>query len=360
MRNILEITDLSVAEIHALMQLAADMEAHPADYADALCHKTLATLFFEPSTRTRLSFESAMYALGGHVLGFSDAGTSSSVKGETLADTITVVSGYADLIAMRHPFEGAALCAAAHSRVPVINAGDGGHHHPTQTLADLFTIQKEKGELTGLTVGLCGDLRYGRTVHSLIEAMSRYEGTRFVLISPPELALPDFVVEKTLRPLGIPYRVSTSLESEIGSLDLLYMTRVQGERFADRAEYERLRGAFVLTPEKLAMAKKDTVVLHPLPRVGEISPEGDSDPRACYFKQTRCGRLMRMALIYTLLTGQEQSEKDRTAGSTLSPAAVCGNVHCLTRHERDLPHRIYTDAAGITRCFYCDLPVQKS
>ena len=301
MRNILEITDLSVAEIHALMQLAADMEAHPADYADALCHKTLATLFFEPSTRTRLSFESAMYALGGHVLGFSDAGTSSSVKGETLADTITVVSGYADLIAMRHPFEGAALCAAAHSRVPVINAGDGGHSHPTQTLLDMMTIRQRKGHLDHLTIGFCGDLKFGRTVHSLIKSLSRLPGMKFVLISPEELRVPDYIISEILEPNNIPYVETRSMEEALPDLDVLYMTRVQQERFFNEEDYIRLKNSYVLTKEKLALAPADMPVLHPLPRVNEITLDVDDDPRAAYFDQVQNGVYMRMALIMTLL-----------------------------------------------------------
>ncbi len=301
MRNIVNILDLSVEEIDELVATAEDIMADPEKYQDVCRHKILATLFFEPSTRTRLSFESAMLSLGGSVLGFSDSNSSSSVKGESLADTVTMVSGYSDIIAMRHPREGAPLVAAEHSRVPVINAGDGGHYHPTQTLADLLTVKKEFGRFDGLTVGFCGDLKYGRTVHSLISAMSRYENVRFVLISPDELKLPSFVKQAYIKDNGIEYSQSLSLEDSIGELDILYMTRIQKERFPDEEDYLRLRDTYILDGEKMKLAKEKMIVMHPLPRVNEISTSVDSDPRARYFEQAYNGRFMRMALIMKLL-----------------------------------------------------------
>lgn len=357
MKNIVDILDLSTEEIDSLIRTAKDIAEKPEQYQEAARHRTLATLFFEPSTRTRLSFESAMHSLGGNVIGFSDADTSSATKGESLADTITVVSGYADLIAMRHPKEGAPTVAAAHSRVPIINAGDGGHYHPTQTLADLLTIEREKGRLDHLTVGFCGDLKYGRTVHSLIDAMSRYPCVRFVLISPKELALPEFVLEGTIRKKGIPFVESTSLENEIGNLDILYMTRVQKERFDDLAVYERLKDIYVLTREKMQAAKPDMIVLHPLPRVGEIAPEIDSDPRACYFRQTVNGKLMRMALILKLLAETDQPDAERRKGEAAAYAGVCGNPHCITSTERDLSPAFYRSDDGALCCAYCDAVV---
>ncbi len=354
MKNLVDILDLSVAEIDRLMETAEDISSHPEKYEDAMKHKTLATLFFEPSTRTRLSFETAMLSLGGNAVGFSDAGTSSATKGETLADTIEVVSGYADLIAMRHPREGAPYVAIAHSSVPIINAGDGGHFHPTQTLADLLTVKREKGRLDHLKIGFCGDLKYGRTVHSLISAMARYEGTELVLISPPELALPDFVMKETVKAQGIPCTVSTSLEAVIGDLDVLYMTRVQKERFADLAEYERLKDSYVLDGKKLGMAKPETIVLHPLPRVNEITTDVDRDSRACYFKQTRNGKLMRMALILKLMAERDSADAERQRGTTVAGAWHCSNPHCVTGSERSLPSRFYRDGNGTVRCGYCD------
>lgn len=301
MRNVINISDLSVAEIDELLEVAEDIINNRDKYNEVARHKTLATLFFEPSTRTRLSFESAMLSLGGNVLGFSDANSSSASKGESVADTVSVVSGYVDIIAMRHPKEGAPLVASMHSLVPIINAGDGGHHHPTQTLTDLLTIRREKGRLNNLTIGLCGDLKFGRTVHSLIEAMSRYEGIKFVLISPDELKLPSFVKESFIKSRSVEYVQCASLEEVIGELDILYMTRVQQERFFNEEDYLRLRDTYILTTDKLAHAKNDMIVLHPLPRVNEISTAVDSDPRACYFKQAHNGRFVRMALIMKLL-----------------------------------------------------------
>ena len=301
MRHLINILDLTVPEIDALIRRADDIMARPGDYWGACARKILATLFFEPSTRTRLSFESAMLSLGGQVLGFSEAASSSAAKGESVADTLAVVSGYADIIAMRHPKEGAPIVGAAHSLVPVINAGDGGHYHPTQTLTDLLTIHHVKGSFSGLTIGLCGDLKFGRTVHSLIGAMSRYENVRFVLISPEELKLPSFVKQEYIKDRGIEYIQSQDLESVLGDLDILYMTRVQRERFFSEEEYLRLRDSYILTPEKLRLARKDLAILHPLPRVNEISTEVDNDPRAVYFRQAHYGKFIRMALILMLL-----------------------------------------------------------
>ena len=300
-RSVIDVPDLSTDELEALMNTAEDIILRPDDYADACRRKKLATLFFEPSTRTRLSFEAAMYELGGNVLSVTGAGTSSAAKGESVADTAKTVSCYADIIAMRHPKEGAALVAARAASVPVINAGDGGHCHPTQTLADLLTIRREKGRLDSLTVGLCGDLKFGRTVHSLINAMSRYEGLKFMLISPEELKLPSYVKNDALKKRGIPYEQTTDLEQVIGSLDILYMTRVQRERFFNEEDYLRLRDSYILTPEKMKKARADLCVMHPLPRVNEISVAVDEDPRACYFKQVLNGKYMRMALILMLL-----------------------------------------------------------
>ena len=301
MKNIINIMDLSVDEIEQLIHCADDIIKNPVKYQDVCRHKILATLFFEPSTRTRLSFESAMLSLGGNVLGFSEASSSSASKGESVADTISVVSGYADIIAMRHPKEGAPLVASMHSTVPIINAGDGGHYHPTQTLTDLLTIHHEKGHFDNLTIGLCGDLKFGRTVHSLIGAMSRYPGVKFVLISPEELKLPSFVKQEYIKPQGIEYSQSTSLEDVIGDLDILYMTRVQKERFFNEEDYLRLKDSYILTEDKMKLAKSDMCVLHPLPCVNEISVSIDSDPRACYFRQAHYGRYVRMALIMKLL-----------------------------------------------------------
>ena len=300
-RSIIDVPDLTPAEMDALMDTAEDIIARPDDYADACRRKKLATLFFEPSTRTRLSFEAAMYELGGNVLSVTGAGTSSAAKGESVADTAKTVSCYADIIAMRHPKEGAALVAARSASVPVINAGDGGHCHPTQTLADLLTIRREKGRLGNLTVGLCGDLKFGRTVHSLINAMSRYDGLKFVLISPEELKVPSYVKNEALKKKAIPYTQTTDLMDVIGELDILYMTRVQRERFFNEEDYLRLRDSYILTPEKLKKAREDLCVMHPLPRVNEISVAVDEDPRACYFKQVLNGKYMRMALILMLL-----------------------------------------------------------
>lgn len=301
MQNLIDIMDLSIGEIDELISKAKDIIAHPDVYRDKCRYKKLATLFFEPSTRTRLSFEAAMMELGGNVLGFSDAGSSSATKGESVSDTVAVVSGYADIIAMRHPKEGAPVVAAMKSDIPIINAGDGGHNHPTQTLTDLLTIKMEKGRLDNLTVGLCGDLKFGRTVHSLVAALSRYTGIKFVLISPQELKLPSYVKESYIKKNGIEYEQTTSLEDVIDQLDIVYMTRVQRERFFNEEDYLRLKDSYILDAGKMSKAKDDMIVMHPLPRVNEIAVEVDSDPRACYFKQAKYGKYIRMALILKLL-----------------------------------------------------------
>ena len=301
MRHLIDILDLSTEEIKAILDQADEIIAHPEEYRERCRYKKLATLFFEPSTRTRLSFEAAMLELGGSVLGFSEASSSSAAKGESVADTVRVVGCYADIIAMRHPKEGAPMVAAMHSTVPVINAGDGGHNHPTQTLTDLLTIRRERGSLDNFTIGLCGDLKFGRTVHSLIEALSRSTGVKFVLISPEELKLPSYIKKDVLQKKGLEYSQETDLAAVMPELDILYMTRVQRERFFNEEDYLRLKDSYILTPEKLAGAKKDLRILHPLPRVNEISTAIDNDPRACYFRQALCGKYVRMALILKLL-----------------------------------------------------------
>ena len=301
MRHLIDIRDLSEGEIAALLDLADDIVAHREAYREVCRYKKLATLFFEPSTRTRLSFEAAMLELGGSVLGFSEAASSSAAKGESVSDTVKTVSCYADVIAMRHPKEGAPLVASLKADVPVINAGDGGHNHPTQTLTDLLTIHREKNRLNNMTVGFCGDLKFGRTVHSLITALSRYEGIKIALVSPLELKLPSYIKKEILKRNGIEYIQTTHLENVMPQLDVLYMTRVQRERFFNEDDYVRLKDSYILTPEKLTTAKSDLTIMHPLPRVNEISVEVDSDPRACYFRQALNGKYVRMALILKLL-----------------------------------------------------------
>ena len=299
-RNLISITDFSVEEIDKMIGVAEDIMTNPDKYIDICKGKKLATLFFEPSTRTRLSFEAAMLELGGSVLGFSEASSSSASKGESVSDTIRTVGCYADIIAMRHPKEGAPIVAARRTTVPIINGGDGGHHHPTQTLTDLLTITREKGRLNNLTVGLCGDLKFGRTVHSLIEAMLRYENVKFVLIAPPELRVPQYIIDM-LEKAGAAYKQVETMEAVMPELDILYMTRVQRERFFNEEDYIRLKDTYILNMDKLANAKKDMAILHPLPRVNEISVEVDDDPRAAYFRQALCGKYIRMALILNLL-----------------------------------------------------------
>ena len=301
MRSLIDILELTTSEIDEIIEVANDIIANPEKYSEKCHGKKLATLFFEPSTRTRLSFEAAMYELGGNVLGFSEAQSSSSAKGESVSDTIKVVSCYADIIAMRHPKEGAPLVASMKSDVPIINAGDGGHNHPTQTLTDLLTIKRKRGSLDNFTIGFCGDLKFGRTVHSLIGALSRYNNIKMVLISPEELRVPEYIKDEVLERKNVEYREVTSLDEVIGELDILYMTRVQKERFFNEADYLRLKDSYILTPEKLHCAKEDLCILHPLPRVNEIAVAVDDDKRACYFEQALNGKYVRMALIMKLL-----------------------------------------------------------
>ena len=348
MRNLINILDLSIEEIDGLVKLASDIMARPKVYSEACRGKILGSLFFEPSTRTRLSFTSAMMSLGGQVLGFDQAASSSVTKGETVADTIRMVSAYSDIIAMRHPLEGAPIVASRVSEVPIINAGDGGHYHPTQTLTDLLTIHKKKGRFDNLVIGVCGDLKYGRTVHSLIAAMSRYDNVRFVLISPEELAIPEYIKDDYLFTGGCEYVETENLESAIPSLDILYMTRIQAERFESREEYERLKDSYELTADKLIMAKEDLSIMHPLPRVTEINVDVDDDPRAHYFDQAMYGRYIRMALILMLL-GTDDIDDRRTSGKR-QPGKVCQNPHCISRTERGIK-RLF-DEYG--KCVYCD------
>ena len=357
MRSVISILDLSVAELDSLIATAKDIIAHPESYRERCKYKKLATLFFEPSTRTRLSFEAAMLELGGSVLGFSEAASSSASKGESMADTAKIVSCYADIIATRHPKEGAPYVASRNATIPVINAGDGGHNHPTQTLADLLTISREMGHLDNLTIGLCGDLKYGRTVHSLIEAMSRYEGIRFVLISPEELKLPSYVRFNVLEKLGIPYTEVTSLEEAMKDLDVLYMTRIQRERFDDPEQYERLKDSYVLDTGKMALAKEKMCVLHPLPRVNEISVKVDDDPRAAYFRQALNGKYMRMALILMLLEDARKNPRRVSIHQEdLEEGFLCRNPKCISAVEQELPQlfRCTDRAANIHRCIYCE------
>ena len=350
MRSLIDTLDLTVDEIDELIATAEDIISHPTEYSEKCRGKKLATLFFEPSTRTRLSFEAAMYELGGNVLSVPGASLSSAAKGESVADTAKTVSCYADIIALRHPKEGAALVAAQNARVPVINAGDGGHCHPTQTLADLLTIYREKGRFTDLTIGLCGDLKYGRTVHSLIAAMSRYTGVKFVMISPEELRLPDYVKTEVIDKNNLEYTETESLEEALPSLDILYMTRIQRERFDDPESYEKLKDSYILTLDKISRAKKDCSVLHPLPRVNEISVKVDEDPRACYFKQVENGKYMRMALILKLLSDKSEHKRDMGIGGM-----TCKNPHCITSAEQEFEHRFKLSADGKTyRCIYCE------
>ncbi len=301
MRHLIDPMDLTLEELDEILRLGEEMYEHPEKYSELAKGKKIATLFYEPSTRTRLSFETAMLDLGGSVIGFSSATDSSVSKGESVEDTVRTVGCFADVIAMRHPNEGAPKLASMFSPVPIINAGDGGHNHPTQTLTDLLTIQKEKGRLNNMTVGMCGDLKFGRTVHSLIKALSRYTGIRFVLISPNELRVPDYIISEVIEPNGLEYEEVTSLEANIGKLDILYMTRVQRERFFNEADYIRLKDTYILDKKKMKLAKEDMIILHPLPRVNEISPSVDNDPRACYFRQVKYGKFVRMALISKLI-----------------------------------------------------------
>lgn len=360
MRSLIDILDFSVEELDELIQIAIDIIENPKKYSKACEGKKLATLFFEPSTRTRLSFEAAMLELGGSVLGFSESNSSSAAKGESVADTARTVSCYADIIAMRHPKEGAPLVAAMNATIPVINAGDGGHNHPTQTLTDLLTIFREKGRLNNFTIGFCGDLKFGRTVHSLITALSRYAGIKVVLISPEELRLPDYVVSDVLKAKNIEYMETENLEEAIPSLDILYMTRVQRERFVSEAEYLRLKDSYILTCDKLKNAKTDLSILHPLPRVNEISTKVDKDPRACYFRQVLNGKYIRMALILKLLNLAKISNYNETLNilnnDVKENAFSCKNPRCITSVEQELEHifKLTDKENKIYRCIYCD------
>ena len=362
MKSVIDVVDLTVQEIDELLNVASDIIARPKKYSKILKGKKIATLFFEPSTRTRLSFESAMLELGGSVIGFSSPQSSSASKGESVADTAKVVSNYADIIAMRHYQEGAPLVCALNASIPVINAGDGGHCHPTQTLADLLTIKREKGRLDNLTVGFCGDLKYGRTVHSLLGALSRYKNIKVVLISPNELKIPNYVKEDILHKNNMPYVETDDLENSLQDLDVLYMTRVQGERFADKDEYERLKDTYILTEEKFKKASSGTIILHPLPRVNEISVKLDKDSRACYFKQVANGKYMRMALILKLV---KLAEKDKTPFKLDETnfeygKYKCTNKRCILTTEQELEHIsvVSKNDKNVHRCIYCDKEVK--
>lgn len=361
MRSLIDITDFSVEELYDLLQTACDISENPAKYAEVCRGKKLATLFFEPSTRTRLSFEAAMLELGGGVLGFSEAGSSSAAKGESIADTAKMISCYADIMAMRHPKEGAPYVAALNATIPVINAGDGGHCHPTQTLADLLTIYRELGRLENLTVGFCGDLKYGRTVHSLLAALARYHNIKIVLISPEELRLPKYVKYEVLDKHAMEYEETTSLDDAIGKLDVLYMTRIQRERFDDPTEYERLKDSYILTVEKMQAAKPEMRVLHPLPRVNEISVKVDKDPRAAYFRQALNGKYMRMALIMKLLKEAEEGKQMKEPENILMGELICDNPRCITSTEQEIEHvfKCVNPEMGIYRCIYCEAKKEK-
>ena len=355
MKHLIEPTDLTRAELDEVLALAEDIIARPEAYAEIMKGKRLATLFYEPSTRTRLSFTSAMMSLGGQVLGFSDAMSSSVSKGETVRDTVRVVGNFADIIAMRHPLEGAPLAASAVSAVPIINAGDGSHSHPTQTLTDLLTIKQELGHIDGITIGFCGDLRFGRTVHSLIKALSRFDGIKIALIAPPELKLPDYIKRDVCDRLGLPCTEATTIEEVIGDLDILYMTRVQKERFLDEDEFERVKDSFVLDAAKMSMAKAGMAVLHPLPRVNEILEEVDSDPRAAYFRQVGYGRYVRMALICKLLEWKDQPAHTMPEinGTVEDSHLRCTNRKCIVNSE-SVPILQHVSPDGTLRCRYCD------
>lgn len=355
-RSLIDIVDFSVEELQQLLDTACDIIANPAKYAQSCKGKKLATLFFEPSTRTRLSFEAAMLELGGSVLGFSEASSSSASKGESVADTAKIISCYADIIAMRHPKEGAPYVASRAASIPVINAGDGGHCHPTQTLADLLTIYRELGRLDDLTIGCCGDLKYGRTVHSLINAMSRYTGIKVVLISPEELKLPGFVKNDVMCKRGMEFVETTSLEDAMPQLDVLYMTRIQRERFDSLETYERLKDSYILTADKMALAKPTMRVLHPLPRVNEISVKVDEDPRAAYFRQALNGKYMRMALILKLLEDAKNGVYAQEEEAFDNKDLRCDNPRCITSCEQEIQHQFkcVDSENGIYRCVYCE------
>ena len=361
MRHLIDTTDISIAEVDQILETALDIIANRKKYSEACKGKKLATLFYEPSTRTRLSFTSAMMELGGNVLGFSDAASSSVSKGETVADTVRVIGCFADIIAMRHSKEGAPLVASHYANVPIINAGDGSHAHPTQTLTDLLTIRREKGRLNNLTIGFCGDLKFGRTVHSLIKALSRYTGINVILIAPEELRLPSYIRREVCDKNHVPTREVETMEEVMGELDILYMTRVQKERFLDEEEFERLKDSFILNPERLRTAKKDMIILHPLPRVNEITRAVDNDPRAAYFRQVENGKFVRMALIYTLLKWAEE-ERPTTPTPRLDASLVnndlrCSNRQCISNSE-DVDHLFRKTEDGDLRCVYCEARVK--
>lgn len=357
MRHLIDPTDLSMQELNEIIALAEDIIANREKYTEACKGKKLATLFYEPSTRTRLSFTSAMLELGGSVLGFSDAKSSSVAKGETCADTTKTINCFADIIAMRHFEEGAALVAACNSRIPVINAGDGSHSHPTQTLTDLLTIKREVGRFDNLTIGFCGDLRFGRTVHSLIKAMSRYEGIKVVLIAPEQLRLPSYMRHEVCEKNNIPYVEVSSMEEVMGELDILYMTRVQKERFLDEDEFDRVKDSFILDPAKLKNARPNMCILHPLPRVNEITVDVDADPRAAYFRQVENGKFVRMALIMKLLEWAKDDSKtiDLIPADAVHNEYVCSNKRCISNLENvGTLFRPRTDKPGKYRCVYCE------
>ena len=357
MKHLIDPTDLTVQEISEIIAVAEDIIANREQYSDVCRGKKLATLFYEPSTRTRLSFTAAMMELGGNVLGFADAKSSSVSKGETVQDTVRVINCFADIIAMRHKVEGAPLAATEVSSTPIINAGDGSHSHPTQTMTDLLTIKRELGTLNNLTIGLVGDLKYGRTVHSLIKAMTRYENTKFVLISPPELALPDYIKRDVFDRLGVEYRESNDIESVIGDVDILYMTRVQQERFTDLDEYERVKDCFVLDAAKMRLAKERMAVLHPLPRVNEIAIDVDADPRAAYFRQVENGKFVRMALILKLLQWQKEVDKHFVQHG-VAMDCQCPNPLCISNLEP--VRKRFENVDGIVRCVYCESSCDKA
>ena len=359
MKHLIEPTDLTRAEISEIIALADRIIEHPEEYYEAMAHKKLATLFYEPSTRTRLSFTAAMKELGGQVLGFSDAARSSVSKGETVQDTVRVLACFADIIAMRHPIEGAPLAASEVSPVPIINAGDGSHSHPTQTLTDLLTIHRELGHIDNLTIGFCGDLRFGRTVHSLIKALSAYEGIKVYLIAPDALKLPEYIRHDVCDRKGIPYEEVNSIEEAMPELDILYMTRVQKERFLDQDEFDRLKDNFILNAEKMKLAKKDMAVLHPLPRVNEILTEVDADPRAAYFRQVACGKYVRMALIKSLIDWKDDPKHPMPEKKDIftDPTLRCTNPKCMCNHEHVTPYYKRTDE-GVIRCAYCESKIQ--
>ncbi len=359
MKHLIDPTDLTKQETDEIISLAENIISDRSRYADVMKHKKLATLFYEPSTRTRLSFTSAMMELGGNVLGFSDAKNSSVSKGETVSDTVRVVGCFADVIAMRHPIEGAPYVATQFSKVPIINAGDGSHSHPTQTLTDLLTIKRELGHIDGITIGFCGDLRFGRTVHSLIKALTRYNGIKIVLIAPDELRLPDYIKQDVCDFRQMDCREVSTIDEVIGDLDVLYMTRVQKERFLDEDEFDRVKDSFVLDAKRMAMAKENMAVLHPLPRVNEILPEVDDDPRAAYFRQVENGKFVRMALICKLLEWKEDKAHDMPSKDDVfsDETLHCGNKKCICNNEKVRP-LFHRGEGGAIRCRYCDSKIK--